>query len=77
MMKKIIENIRNRPEPIRRRIILVSALALTGLVVLFWILALPYRFTGAGREFKESIRPFESLKDNVSSTIKGVSNVIK
>lgn len=76
-MKKIIENIRQKPEPVRRQIIFVVSLVLTGLIVLFWVFTLPYRFGGTGDKLKQSLKPFELLKDNISGTIEGISDQVR
>ncbi|OGI70527.1 hypothetical protein A3A09_03500 [Candidatus Nomurabacteria bacterium RIFCSPLOWO2_01_FULL_42_20] len=76
-MHKLINKVRNKPEPVRRHIILIVSLAITGIIVLFWVFTLPYRFSGSKEELKKSIKPFELLKQEVSNTITGIGDTIR
>ena len=58
-MREIIKQVRNKPEPVRRQIILFVSLALTALVVVFWVAALPYRFSKNNTSIKREKNIFQ------------------
>jgi len=68
-MREIIKQVRNKPEPVRRQIILFVSLALTALVVVFWVAALPYRFSKNNTSIKDDIKPFQALKNSIGGIL--------
>jgi len=69
-MHKLIKKIRNKPLAVRNKIILFISLALTFVIVLFWIYSLPYRFSGSANKMSKDLEPFNVLKENISNAIK-------
>ena len=68
-MNEIIKKVRDKPEPVRKQIILFVSIILTALIALFWIATLPYRFSRSGTDISNDIKPFQALKNSLEGTI--------
>jgi len=81
-MQKLISNIRNKPEHIRRKIALVVTIACGVLLILFWATTLKGQFSSKNEEYggiKKDFAPFFMIKDGVNTAfddIKGGVNKI-
>lgn len=49
-MKKYIESLREKPEPVRKAIALFSSLGVVAVIAVIWISTLPARFTSTSQE---------------------------
>ncbi len=77
-MKKFIKKIQNKPEHVRKQILYVATIAIGGLIVIFWIFTLQYRFSSIdAAKVQEELKPFSIIKDNIASTYNDVSSKIK
>jgi len=60
---KWLEKIRKKPVAVRQRILLISTISVTAIIVLFWIATLPYRFRDVKQEnLAKSLEPFKVIK---------------
>ncbi|KKQ35662.1 MAG: hypothetical protein US50_C0008G0003 [Candidatus Nomurabacteria bacterium GW2011_GWB1_37_5] len=77
-MNDLIKKIQKKPKHVRSQIIMVTSLVITGIIVLFWVYSLPYRFSNNEQGgLKEDIKPFKILSETLSDTIGGISDTIK
>ena len=76
-MEELINKIRRQPRPIRKRIILITAVAITGIIFLFWVYMLPYRFASSkGGGLKEDLKPFRLFGESISKSLNSIGNVV-
>jgi len=69
-MKEIINNIKKRPEPVRRQIILAISIVLTALIAIFWIGVMSYNFSTDDRKLSDDLKPFTDFGNTLSNIIK-------
>ena len=76
-MKKLIHNLKQKPERVRQMIALVASLSITGVIALVWVMALiingPAGVT-RGQVADGAPSPLAVLKDNISTAIKVAGN---
>ena len=73
-----IEKLRKKPKSVKKIILYVTSFTLLGIIILFWVATLPYRFSDKSERrkensLKEEIQPLSLFKDNVSRAYKEVS----
>ena len=68
-MKKVIYNLRNQPEKIRRRILHISTVAFAIILILLWIYSLGTSLTNPDTATKvnNDLKPLNTLKANIIS----------
>ena len=68
-MNKILVKIRNKPSHIKEQIAVIGALALTGVIGLFWVSSLSGSLKSVASEnsLSKSLSPFMVLKDNLNA----------
>ena len=73
-MKKILNNLRAKPEHVRNSAVYIIAFTITGIVFLFWVFTLHNRFTSPEvlNSFQNDLKPLTVIKDDISSTYKNV-----
>ena len=74
-MKRIIHNLRNQPEEVRRHILHIST-AVAGIVlILFWIYSLGTNLSSkdTGAKVSNDLKPFSALKANLIDGYKSIS----
>ncbi len=77
-MKAIIEKIRKQPKSVRKQIILGITIVITGIIFLFWVYTLPYRFANKnGGGIKADLKPFQLLGESISDSFSNISDVVK
>lgn len=74
-MKKIIHNIRNQSEEIRRHILHVLTVVAGIILILLWIYSLGTNLTNPDTQVKinNDLKPFSVLKDNLIGGYKSIS----
>ncbi|MBP9711949.1 MAG: hypothetical protein KBD55_02875 [Candidatus Pacebacteria bacterium] len=64
-MKKIIHNLRQQPEEVRRHVLHVFV-AIVGLIfLLFWVYSLGYRINDTKEKASKEVSPLNVLKANI------------
>lgn len=64
-MQKYIQQLKDKPEPVRKQIALIGAIIGSGIVAIFWITTLSFDTKTAVQETKEKIiDPFAAIKEN-------------
>ena len=66
LMKKIIHNLRNQPEDVRRHILHITTVVLAIFLFLIWVYSLGSGFSSEDlqEQVKTDIEPLSALKDN-------------
>src|SRR5690606_28840770 len=62
-MKKILDQARRKPESVRRQIALLSALAVTGIIIVVWVISLKNNFSQARQTVRTQEAGAESSAD--------------
>lgn len=77
-MRKLIYNLKQQPEGIRRNIVHIAVFVFAGFMLSLFVWSLGNRFSGGETQaqLKESLKPFSSFKDSVLGTGQGTSNAI-
>ena len=66
-MKKYIEQLKQKPEPVRNQIALVGAIIGSAIIALFWITTLSFTSSPAdATSLKNTNQPFAAIKDNAA-----------
>ncbi len=78
-MEKIIKNLRNKPEHVRKNILYVLTFTITALIFLLWAFMLHQRLTApeVKEAFKNDLAPLTVLKDNITATYQDISGDLK
>lgn len=73
----MLDNLRAKPESVRRQVAVIATITITGVIGSFWIGGLPERFSGSVKGDGSDISPFAVLKEQgkvlYDSTSDGVS----
>lgn len=74
-MKKIIHHLRGQSEKTKRKVLHGSTIFFAVIMILLWIYSLGVRFSDEKIEakIKEDLTPFSTLKDNMISGYKSIS----
>ena len=66
-MKKMVKNLREKPEEERRHILHITVFVLALILFMLWVFSLGTRFSGPEnrREIQEDLEPFNLLKDSI------------
>jgi hypothetical protein len=67
MIGKMLDNLREKPEPYRRAIAFWSALGITAIISLVWVSSLGERFGSSSAEKPIGDSPFSQLSNAISS----------
>ncbi|MFA6397695.1 MAG: hypothetical protein WDK96_02510 [Candidatus Paceibacterota bacterium] len=70
-MTKLIEKLRNKPESVKKRIVLITAIGLTAIVVIFWVFTWQYNFKSDKKNKGPGL--FNQMKDNFSNMFSEIS----
>ncbi len=80
-MSSFINNLRQRPRDVRNKIAIISAMSLTFIIVLIWLLVVKNGKTNedinkrsAGEDLKPLMMIFSGFKDGVSESKANISN---
>ena len=75
-MKKIIHNLRQQPEEIRRHILHVIIFIFAVLLFIIWVYTLGASFSDKETQakVKDDLRPFSTLKDNFINGYNAIRN---
>lgn len=79
-MNKLISNIKNKPEHIKKKIALVVTLICGVILVLFWATTLKGQFSSKDEDdggIKKDFAPFFMIKDGVSTAFDDISKGVK
>lgn len=79
-MKRILQKMKKEPREVRKVIVSVATLVVTGIVVLFWALTLPYQLgTSEGKKtaLEDELKPISLLKDDLSAMVSEARSGIK
>lgn len=79
-MANFIKKLKKEPREIRKIIVSVATVVLTGVIVLFWAFTLPYQLgTGVGKKtaMEEELRPISLLKDDLRAMVGEASRGVK
>lgn len=73
-MKKIIHNLRQQPEEVRRHILHILMLAFAVILVILWIYSLSNNFSDANTQYelKESIKPLQEFSEDLGGDINSI-----
>lgn len=63
MIFKILDRLREKPEPVRRQVAVLLTLVLMSGVVFLWMATLPGRFENTTQEAEKNISPFSVLME--------------
>jgi len=65
---RFLEKLREKPEYIRKRILMVAIFIIMGVVILGWIFLLSHRFSNkqVQQAFKDDIKPLSTLGESSS-----------
>jgi len=76
-MKKIISNLKNQPETVRRHILHVCTVVCAIILILLWMYSLGNNLGNSDTQAKVSneLKPFSVLKDNLVGGYQNLSNV--
>lgn len=74
-MEKFVNNLRSKPEHVRRNILYGFTFGVTGIILLFWFYTLAARLTTPETKeaFQNDLKPLTILKDNLSSAFDDIS----
>lgn len=66
-MKKIIHNLREQPEEVRRHVLHILIFAVTVIMVILWVFSLGKGWSSPDtkEKVKQDLQPFSVLKDNI------------
>lgn len=77
-----LDTLRSKPEPVRRRIVFLSAIGITSLILVGWLVYFTQSvptILADGSETKEVVAPFSYIKKEISSALvlfsKGISAI--
>jgi len=74
-MRKLVQNLREKPEHVRKHILHITTFGLTCLVVLFWVYTLQARFSSpeVKEAFRNDLKPLTVLGDDIVNTYQNIS----
>ncbi|PCI20184.1 hypothetical protein COB64_02640 [Candidatus Wolfebacteria bacterium] len=79
-MTGFIKKLREKPTSVKRRILYISTIVITGSILILWFASLPYRFSDRNQNrsstLKDDAKPFVLLKNSLSDTFNSVSDDI-
>jgi len=72
-MKKYIEQLKEKPEPVRKQIALVGAIIGSGIILIFWITTMSFDAKNVIADSKEKIvSPLSMIRENAKDTYDGL-----
>lgn len=76
-MKKILKNLRNRPEEERTHILHISTAVIAVIIVAFWAFSLKHSTFNAETKanIQRDLEPFKSLKADITESYHSISNI--
>lgn len=80
-MRKLINNLREKPEEHKKAVALGSAFVITLIILGVWITTLPYRLQSIGiadetkKQLQDGITPLATVKASIDSIVGDVKNV--
>ena len=77
-MRKIIEKLKQKPEHVRRQVLLVSSLAITGIIFGSWMFLFHSEFSKSDNKpsLASDLKPLSMLKDDFLKTFHTISDGI-
>jgi len=74
-MQKFIENLRNKPEHVRKNILYAATFSITGIILLTWIYSLANHFSEpeTREALSNDLKPLTVIKDNFSDAYQNIS----
>ncbi len=76
-MKKIIENLKQKPEHVRRQVLLACSLAITGIIFGSWLFLFKSEFSKPEKkkpDLANDLKPLSMIKDDFLKTFQTVSS---
>lgn len=75
-MEKFVNNLRKKPEHVRRNILYGVTFGVTGIILLFWFYTLAARLTTPETKeaFQNDLKPLTILKDNITNAYEDISS---
>ncbi len=75
-MRRIIENLRERPEEHRRHILNISTVVVTVIMVSLWVVSLGSTLSEADlqKNISKNVQPISALRANIVDGYKSISN---
>lgn len=74
MIFRILDNVRTKPEPVRRQLAVLSVCVIMFVIILIWVVTLPERLSGVVAETKESVSPMSVIVEQSKDFYVGISN---
>jgi hypothetical protein len=74
-MQKFIENLRNKPEHVRKNILHIATFGISGIILIIWVYSLASHFSqpSTRQAFSNDLKPLTVIKDNFSDAYQNIS----
>ena len=74
-MKKFVENLRKKPEHVRKNILYVTTCSVTAIILIFWIYGFSNHLSKPSTKeaFKNDLKPLTVIKDNLTGAYQNIS----